>query len=157
MSGLNNHPMRIALVEPDMAGNVGTILRLCACFGVGIDVVEPCGFPFSDKRLKRSGMDYAQGADIKRHADWAEFYAAKQGRLILLTTKSEQAYHDFVYQPGDILVLGSEGSGAPAQVHDAADSTVRIPLQPGFRSLNVAVAAGIVLAEALRQTKELPL
>ena len=148
--------MRIALIEPDIAGNVGTILRLSACFGVGVDIVEPCGFPFSDKKLKRAAMDYAAEADVTRHADWANFGAASRGRLVLLTTRGTTNFHEAEYLADDVLVLGSESAGAPLHVHAAADLTVRIPLRPGFRSLNIAVAAGIVLAEALRQTKEFP-
>ncbi len=148
--------MRIALIEPDIAGNVGTILRLSACFGVGVDIIEPCGFPFSDKRLKRAGMDYAARADVVRHADWSAFCASGHGRLVLLTTRGAASYHEVDYLPGDVLMLGSESAGAPAHVHSEADLRVKIPLRPGFRSLNVAVAAGIVLAEALRQTEELP-
>lgn len=148
--------MRIALIEPDIAGNVGTILRLTACFGVGVDIVEPCGFPFSDKKLKRAAMDYAAQADVTRHADWARFCAASRGRLVLLTTQGTTNFHEAEYLADDVLILGSESAGAPPHVHAAADLTVRIPLRPGFRSLNIAVAAGIVLAEALRQTKEFP-
>lgn len=149
--------MRIALVEPDIAGNVGTIIRLSTCLGVGVDIIEPCGFPFSDKRLKRAGMDYADQADIVRHNDWDAFRVSGHGRLVLLTTRAVDCYHEIAYRPGDVLVLGSESAGAPPCVHSDAAISVRIPLRPGFRSLNVAVAAGIVLAEALKQTKELPL
>lgn len=149
--------MRIALIEPDMAGNVGTILRLSACFGIGVDIIEPCGFPFSDKKLKRASMDYAAQADVTRHADWNAFRASKHGRLVLLTTSGAENFHQVEYHADDVLMLGSESAGAPVYAHHEADLRVRIPLRPGFRSLNIAVAAGIVLAEALKQTKELPL
>ncbi|SNS25512.1 tRNA (cytidine/uridine-2'-O-)-methyltransferase [Sphingomonas laterariae] len=148
--------MRIALFQPDIAGNVGTILRMAACFGAGVDIIEPCGFPFSDRGLKRAGMDYAADAEIRRHADWDSFRATVPGRLVLLTTQAETRLPDARFQTDDILLMGSESSGAPAFVHDAADLAVRIPLRPGFRSLNVAVAAGIALAEAMRQTGSFP-
>lgn len=148
--------MRIALFQPDIAGNVGTILRLSACLGVAVDIIEPCGFPFSDRALKRAGMDYAAQADIHRHADWDAFRAIPRGRLVLLSTQGKTSLTGTNFRPDDTLLLGSEGSGAPAHVHDAADLVVRIGLAPGFRSLNVAVAAGIALHEALRQTGGLP-
>lgn len=148
--------MRIALFEPDIAGNVGTILRLSACFGIAVDIIEPCGFPFSDRALKRSGMDYAAFAEVRRHADWAAFRAATPGRLMLLSTHGGTALCDAGFAPGDVLLLGSESSGAPPFVHEAAAKSVRIPLLAGRRSLNVAVAAGIALHEAMRQCGELP-
>jgi tRNA (cytidine/uridine-2'-O-)-methyltransferase len=144
--------MRIALHEPDIAGNVGTILRLAACLGVGVDLIEPCGFPFSDRALRRAGMDYAASAEVHRHADWAAFRAANRGRLVLLTTRGAVPLPGARFEQGDVLLLGSESAGVPDHVHDAAGLRVRIPLRAGFRSLNVAVAAGIALAEALRQT-----
>lgn len=148
--------MRIALYEPDIAGNVGTILRLAACLGVGVDLIEPMGFPWSDKALARAGMDYAEAAEVIRHTDWAAFEASAAGRIILLTTRGGTRIDQAAFDKNDILLLGSESSGAPPAVHARADMSVRIPLRPGFRSLNVAVAAGIALAEALRQTGGLP-
>lgn len=148
--------MRIALHQPDIAGNVGTILRLAACFRVGVDLIEPCGFPFSDRKLKRAGMDYAAEAEVARHADWAAFEAARRGRLILFTSRGEVRLPDMRFEGGDVLLFGSEGAGVPNAVHEAADARVRIPIAPGFRSLNVAVSAGIALAEALRQTGGFP-
>lgn len=145
--------MRLALFQPDIPGNVGTILRLAACFGIPVDIIEPCGFPFSDKRLRRAGMDYAPAAEIVGHGDWKSFAAQRAGRLVLLTTRAAVRLPDARFQADDILLLGSEGAGVPDHVHDAADLRVRIPLQAGFRSLNVAVAAGIALAEAMRQTQ----
>lgn len=144
--------MRIALHQPDIAGNVGTILRVAACFGVAVDIIEPCGFAFSDRALRRSGMDYAADAEIVRHADWATFRTARPGRIVLLTTQADLTLVNARFVPDDIILLGSESAGVPAHVHDAADLRVRIPMRPGFRSLNVAVSAGIALAEALRQT-----
>ncbi len=148
--------MEIALFQPDIAGNVGTILRTAACFGVSAHIVEPCGFPFSDTALKRAGMDYAVRANVRRHADWAAFEgwrAAAAKRLVLLTTAGATPLPDFDFDQGDLLLFGSESAGVPPPVHAAAAARVAIPMQPGFRSLNVAVAAGIALAEALRQTK----
>jgi len=144
--------MRIALFQPDIAGNVGTILRLAACFGLPVDIIEPCGFAFSERSLKRAGMDYAAQAQITRHIDWDQFLASRSGRLILLSTKGDSLLTDAGFVDGDTLLLGSESAGAPDFVHDAAAKVVRIPLREGFRSLNVAVAAGIAVHEAMRQT-----
>jgi tRNA (cytidine/uridine-2'-O-)-methyltransferase len=144
--------MRIALYQPDQAGNVGTILRLAACFGTPLDIVEPCGFPYSDRALKRAGMDYAEIANVARHADWTEFEARLPGRLVLFTTQGAVPLPQARFEPGDTLLFGSESRGAPAEVHARADARVRIPQIEGTRSLNIAVAAGIGLAEALRQT-----
>jgi len=149
--------MRLALFQPDIPGNVGTILRLAACLDVGVDIIEPCGFPFSDRALKRAGMDYLDQSDFERHADWHAFRAARpQGRLILLSTQGALPYTKATYRADDILLLGSESAGAPNFVHQAADLILRIPLRTRTRSLNVAVTAGIVLAEALRQTEGFP-
>lgn len=144
--------MRIALFEPDQAGNVGTILRLAACMGVGVDVVEPCGFPWGDKALRRAGMDYAEIANVTRHAGWAEFERRLEGRLILFTTAAAASLPTARFERTDTLLFGSESRGAPQAVHARADLRVRIPQAQGTRSLNLAVAAGIGLAEALRQT-----
>ncbi len=148
--------MRIALFEPDQAGNVGTILRLAACLGAPVDVVEPCGFPWSDRALKRAGMDYAAVANVTRHASWEAFERQIPGRLVLMTTKSALRLPCVRFQPTDTLMMGSESRGAPEQVHSRADLSIRIPQAPGTRSLNIAVAAGIGLAEALRQTDGWP-
>ncbi|RYY35405.1 MAG: tRNA (cytidine(34)-2'-O)-methyltransferase [Sphingomonadales bacterium] len=144
--------MRIALFQPEIAGNVGAVLRLAACLGAAVDLIEPMGFPWSDKALKRSAMDYAGHVEIVRHADWAAFEAQLAGRLILFTTKGAMRLHDAAFAPGDTLLFGSESSGAPDFVHDRADLRVRIPLRPEVRSLNLGVSSGIALAEALRQT-----
>jgi tRNA (cytidine/uridine-2'-O-)-methyltransferase len=145
--------MRLALYEPDIAGNVGTILRTAACFGVGVDLIEPMGFPWSDRALRRAGMDYAAAGEMMRHADWATFDAQCSGRLVLATTRGAIDLWDARFAADDVLLFGSESAGAPDHVHARADLAVRIPLRPGFRSLNVAVSAGIILAEALRQTR----
>ncbi|RHW19373.1 tRNA (cytidine(34)-2'-O)-methyltransferase [Sphingomonas gilva] len=148
--------MRIALYQPDMPGNVGTLLRLGACFGVGVDLIEPLGFPFSDRALRRAGMDYAESAEIVRHPSWQAFADSAPGRIVLLTTRGGTRLDEARFAAGDTLLLGSEGEGVPDEVHARADLSVRIPLRPGFRSLNVAVAGGIALAEALRQTGGFP-
>jgi tRNA (cytidine/uridine-2'-O-)-methyltransferase len=148
--------MRLALFEPDQAGNVGTILRTAACFGVPVDVIEPCGFPWGDKALKRAGMDYAELAAVERHADWAAFEARLEGRLVLFTTAAAVRLPEARFEPGDTLLFGSESCGAPDTVHARADLRVRIPQVEGTRSLNLAVAAGIGLAEAVRQTDSWP-
>ncbi len=146
----------IALIEPDIAGNVGTLLRTAACFGVTIHIVEPCGFPFGERSLRRAGMDYAASAQVERHADFAAFADAMENRgrrMVLLTTKGATRIDAFAFGADDVLLLGSESRGASDAVHHAAAARVVIPLRPGFRSLNVALSGGIALAEALRQTK----
>lgn len=148
--------MRLALFEPDQAGNVGTVIRLAACLGVPLDVVEPCGFPFSDRALKRAGMDYTEMAAVTRHASWAAFEAGLRGRLVLFTTTGALPLPEARFEPGDILLFGSESRGAPETVHARAGLRVRIPQVAGTRSLNLAVAAGIGLAEAIRQTGTWP-
>lgn len=144
--------MRIALYEPDIAGNVGTILRLAACMGVGVDLIEPMGFPWSDRALARAGMDYAAVVDVTRHADWAAFVAVVTGRIVLATTAAAIPLPEASFRADDVLLFGSEGAGVPVEVHDRADLRVRVPMRAGFRSLNVAVSAAMVLGEALRQT-----
>lgn len=147
--------MRIALYQPDIPQNTGTLLRLAACMNVPVDVIGPCGFPFSHNALKRAGLDYADHADITHYASWAAYQVARSDRqrLILLTTGARLVYTDLRYAPGDTLLMGSESAGVPRDVHDAADARVRIPMAPGLRSLNVAVACAMVLGEALRQTR----
>ena len=148
--------MRIALYQPDQAGNVGTILRLAACLGVPVDIIEPCGFAFSDRALKRAGMDYAAIANVVRHEGWSSFEASRMARLVLMTTRGGTPLPVARFELGDTLLLGSESSGVPEAVHASADLRVRIPQAAGTRSLNIAVAAGIALAEALRQTDGWP-
>jgi len=149
--------MRLALYEPDIPQNTGAILRLAACLGVAVDLIEPFGFIWDDRRLRRAGMDYLDLADITRHASWERFRAAHgPGRLVLLTTRGATPYQDFAFASDDTLLLGRETSGVPDAVHEAADARLFIPLRPGLRSLNVALAASMVLGEALRQTGTLP-
>lgn len=149
--------MRLALYEPDIPQNTGAVLRLAACFGIAVDLIEPMGFVWDDRRLRRAGMDYLDGVDWTRHRSWAAFLAdRKPGRLVLLTTRASVGHVGFMFRPDDTLILGRESAGAPDRVHQAADAAVRIGLKPGMRSLNVAIAAAIVLGEALRQTDQLP-
>ncbi len=149
--------MRLALYEPDIPQNTGAVLRLAACFGVAVDLIEPLGFVLDDRRLKRAGMDYLARAAIVRHGSWQRFLAARAGgRLVLLTTAASLPYHRFAFRADDTLLLGRESAGAPPELHEAADARVRIPMTRGARSLNVALAAAIALTEALRQTGLMP-
>ena len=151
--------MRLALYEPDIPQNAGSLMRLGACLEVGIDIIEPCGFLLSDRNFRRAGMDYLKSADICRHQSWTRFheeFSARPGRLLLLTTKGDMAYTDFAFAPQDTLLVGRESAGVPQTVHDAVDARLVIPLRPGLRSLNVAQAAAMVLGEALRQTALFP-
>ncbi len=145
--------MRLALYEPDIPQNTGAILRLAACLGVAVDVIEPTGFVLDDRRMKRAGLDYAARVALVRHESWQVYLTARGGgRLVLLTTAGPVPYHRFAFRADDTLLLGRESAGAPAAVHERADARLRIPMVAGARSLNVATAAAIVLAEALRQT-----
>lgn len=149
--------MRIALYQPDIPQNCGTILRLAACFDVGVDIIEPCGFIFDDRRFKRAGMDYLNSANVQRHASWEHFRASgDERRLVLATTKSSCLHHEFVFQSGDTLLMGRESSGVPDIVSDYCDHKVKIAMSEHCRSLNVAVSTGIILSEALRQTNSFP-
>jgi tRNA (cytidine/uridine-2'-O-)-methyltransferase len=150
-------PIRLALYEPDIAPNVGAILRLAACLDLAVDVIEPCGFVWSEPKLRRAGMDYLDRAAVVRHSSWARYLAdAAPKRLVLLTTKGAVPLPRFAFAPGDTLLLGRESAGVPDSVHARSDSRVAIPLAAGTRSLNVAIAAGIAAAEALRQLDAFP-
>jgi tRNA (cytidine/uridine-2'-O-)-methyltransferase len=155
--------MRLALYQPDIPQNCGALIRLAACLGVGLDIIEPCGFLLDDRRLRRAGLDYHGLAEVRRHRSWDAFRsafrpsspeAAQTGgpRLLLLTTGGDRPYTDFAFARTDVLLLGRESAGVPAEVHAAADARLVIPLRPGRRSLNVAQAGAMVLGEALRQT-----
>jgi tRNA (cytidine/uridine-2'-O-)-methyltransferase len=148
--------MRIALYQPEIPGNVGAILRLAACFSCGVAVIEPCGFIWSDARVKRAGMDYIDHVEIERHEGWDAFAASQTSRVILLSTKAGARLEEFSFEAEDVLLMGQESAGVPDAVRDYCDAAVRIPINPAVRSLNVSVAAGIALAEALRQTGQLP-
>jgi tRNA (cytidine/uridine-2'-O-)-methyltransferase len=146
--------VRLALYQPDIAQNAASLIRLGACLGVAVDIIEPCGFHFTDKGFRRAGMDYLEQASVTRHASWEAFRPG--GRLVLLTTKATLAYTQFAFAPDDVILLGRESAGVPQEVHDAAHARLRIPLKQGLRSINVAQAAAMVLGEALRQTDGFP-
>ncbi len=148
--------LRVALYQPDIPGNTGTILRMAACFGIGVDVIEPAGFDISDRSLKRAGMDYLEQAALTRHANWQAFQEWRLGekrRLILFSTKAATPYTEITFQSGDILLLGRESSGVPDEVHQAADLRLIIPMVEGARSLNLALSAAIATSEAIRQLR----
>jgi tRNA (cytidine/uridine-2'-O-)-methyltransferase len=149
---LGTDGMRIALYQPDIAGNVGAILRTAACLGAGVDLIEPMGFQWDDRRVARAGMDYIDHVAVTRHADWDAFAGQARARLVLLTTRGATLLHDFTFAADDILLFGRESAGVPEEVHERADARVVIPMAPPLRSLNLSVSAAIVLAEALRQT-----
>lgn len=149
--------MRLALFQPDIPQNTGTMMRLCACMNVAMDIIEPCGFALSDKNLKRAGMDYLAHLDLTRHMNWQSFRTAdKTKRVVLLTTKAETRFTDFAFRADDTLLVGRESAGVPDEVHGACDDRVIIPMAPAVRSINVAVAAAMALSEALRQTGLFP-
>ena len=149
--------MRIALFEPEIAGNVGAVMRLCACLGAGVDLIEPLGFPWDDARVRRTAMDYIDHVEVTRHASFAAFRETLgQSRLVLFTTKTTQNAYVFAYQPDDVLLFGKESAGVPVEVVTAADARVRLPMRAEVRSLNLATSAALALGEALRQTGGLP-
>ena len=148
--------MLLALFQPDIPQNLGAALRLGACLDVPVHVIEPCGFPLSDKAIRRAAMDYGDPAQVTRHSGWAEFAAAGLGRIVLFTTKGATPLHEFRFAPNDVLLFGRESAGVPDEVQAAADARVIIPLSPGRRSFNVTVSAAIGLSEALRQTGLFP-
>jgi len=152
-------PLELALYQPDIPQNTGTILRLCACLGVGVSIVEPAAFPVSDRAFRRAGMDYLAAVTIERHVSFAAFETSRRAsgrRLVLLTTKAAIAYTQFAFRPDDILMLGRESAGVPESVHASADARILVPMRPSLRSINVAVAGAMVLGEALRQTGGFP-
>ncbi|UXS02143.1 tRNA (cytidine(34)-2'-O)-methyltransferase [Agrobacterium tumefaciens] len=147
--------IRIALYQPDIAGNTGTILRLAACLGIGVDIIEPAGFDISDRNLKRAGLDYIATAALTRHVTWERFeeWRAESGRrLVLASTKAALPYAKIAYRPDDILLFGRESAGVPDHVHEKADERVIIPMVEGQRSINVAMSAAMITGEAMRQT-----
>jgi len=148
--------MRIALFQPEIAGNVGAVLRLGACLGVAVDLIEPMGFAWDDARVRRTAMDYIDQVEISRHPDWWAFRAMRPGRLVLLTTKGATSLYDPVFDADDILLIGQESAGVPAAIATQCALAVRIPIRREVRSLNLATAAALALGEALRQTGQLP-
>ena len=149
--------MRIALFEPEIAGNVGAVLRLGACFGTAVDLIEPMGFEWDDRRVRRTAMDYIDHVEVARHAGFEAFRTTLgSSRLVLFTTKASQSAYDFRFEPDDVLLFGKESAGVPPAVADACDAKVRVPIRSSVRSLNLAMATALALGEALRQTGTLP-
>jgi tRNA (cytidine/uridine-2'-O-)-methyltransferase len=151
--------MRLALFQPDIPQNLGAAIRLAGCLGVPLDVVEPCGFPISDRAIRRAALDYAPIAEVKRHSSWANFrteFAPKDRRLVLFTTQAAEPFQQFKFQPNDILLFGRESAGVPPEVHQAADARLTVPMAAGARSLNVVNTAAMALAVALTQLDAFP-
>ncbi|MFY9695129.1 MAG: tRNA (cytidine(34)-2'-O)-methyltransferase [Xanthobacteraceae bacterium] len=151
--------LRIALYQPDIPQNTGTVLRLCACLGVEAHLIEPAGFPVSDRAFRRAGMDYLDAVALTRHASWLDFVAwrrRERRRLVLFTTAATASYLDYRFAPDDVLLFGRESAGVPQEIHAAADARLLIPMRPKLRSLNVAIAAAMALGEALRQIGGMP-
>ncbi len=151
--------VRLALYQPDIPQNTGTMLRLAACLGVPVDIIEPAGFDVSDRNFRRAGLDYLNELTVVRHPSWRAFQAWRQEagrRLVLATTRGALPYTEFSFAPGDVLLMGRESAGVPEEVHAAADARVVVPMRPGLRSLNVAVTAAMLVGEALRQTDAFP-
>lgn len=151
--------MRLALFQPDIPQNTGTMMRLCACLDLQIDIIEPCGFIFNDKAMRRAGMDYLDFANFRRHDSWEDFlqyrseHPQEYGRIVLMSTHASVPYTDFEFQPNDIILMGRESAGVPEEVHHFADARLLIPMNENARSINVAVSAAMVAGEALRQTR----
>lgn len=151
--------MRLALFQPDIPQNTGTMMRLCACLDLPIDIIEPCGFIFNDKAMRRAGMDYLDFVNYRRHDSWEDFlqyrseHSQEYGRIVLMSTHASQPYTDFEFQPNDIILMGRESAGVPEEVHHFADARLLIPMNENARSINVAVSAAMVVGEALRQTR----
>lgn len=151
--------MRLALFQPDIPQNTGTLLRLGACLDFALDIIEPCGFVFNDKAMRRAGMDYLEQVSYRRHNSWQDFLAYRQahpeeyGRLVLMTTHASEPYTDFEFRANDVILMGRESAGVPEEVHRQADARLLIPMNPNARSINMAISAAIVTAEALRQLR----
>ena len=154
--------MRLVLFQPDIAQNTGTMMRLCACVDLGIDIIEPCGFIFNDKAMRRAGMDYLDMVEYRRHNSWEDFleyrkeHADKYGRIVLMTTKASIPYTDFEFRENDIILMGRESAGVPEDIHKIADARIIIPMNEKARSINVAVSATMVIGEAMRQCQLFP-
>lgn len=151
--------MRLALFQPDIPQNTGTLLRLGACLDFAVDIIEPCGFIFNEKAMRRAGMDYLEQVSYRRHNSWQDFLAYRAahpeeyGRLVLMSTHASEPYTDFSFQPNDIILMGRESAGVPEDVHNQADARLLIPMNPKARSINMAISAAMVVGEALRQIK----
>lgn len=148
--------MHVTLYQPEIAGNVGAVMRSCACFGAGLTLIEPCGFPLGDKRMRRAAMDYAVPGGFQTAQDWDSYHTQASGRQVLLTTKGAMPLPDFAFNPDDTLIFGAEGSGVPDFVHESVDARVVIPMVAGARSLNLSNSVAVTLFEAMRQTNSLP-
>ena len=148
--------MRIALYQPEIAGNVGAVMRLGACLGVAVDLIEPMGFEWDDKRVRRTAMDYIDHVDVARHGGFDAFRGTLGGRLILFTTKAAASPYEFNFESNDVLLFGKESAGVPGEVAASCDARLRIPIRPGVRSFNLATSAALALGEALRQTQGFP-
>lgn len=149
------HSISLALYQPDIPQNTGTLMRMCACLGVPLHIIEPAGFDLSDRTLRRAGLDYLSHLHLTRHASFSSFerlLSARGSRLVLLTTRGETPYHLFEFKAGDVLMAGRESSGVPDDVHNRANARIRVPMRQGMRSMNIAVSAAVVLGEAMRQT-----
>lgn len=145
--------IKVCLYQPDIPQNVGAMMRLCACLGVSLDVIEPCGFIWNEKKVRQAGMDYVDAVTLTRHSAWQKFIESNPGRrIVLMTTKAATAYTDFTFQDGDILLAGRESAGVPKNIHDAADARIAIMMKNDLRSLNIVNATAMILGEALRQT-----
>lgn len=151
--------MRLALFQPDIPQNTGTLLRLGACLDFALDIIEPCGFVFNDKAMRRAGMDYLEQVSYRRHNSWQDFLLFRQehseeyGRLVLMTTHASEPYTDFEFRANDVILMGRESAGVPEEVHRQVDARLLIPMNPNARSINMAISAAIVTAEALRQLR----
>lgn len=149
--------MRIALFEPEIAGNVGAVLRTCACLGAAVDLIEPLGFVWDDRRVRRAAMDYIDHVTVVRHAGFDAFRATiGPARLVLFSTKSAESAYDFAFRPDDVLLFGKESAGVPEAVAQACTARIRLPMRPAVRSMNLATSAALALGEGLRQTATLP-
>ncbi len=154
--------MRLALFQPDIPQNTGTLMRLCACLDLSIDIIEPCGFVFNDKAMQRAGMDYLEMVDYRRHSSWQDFLQFREehpeeyGRIVLMTTHASKPYTEFSFQPNDVILMGRESVGVPQEVHQRADARIVIPMNEKARSINVAVSAVMVVGEGLRQIDGFP-
>lgn len=149
-------PVNLALYQPDIAPNVGAIIRLGACMDIPVHIIEPCGFPFSMHAVRRQVMDYADGAAVVRHDGWVPFRRAMPGRLVAMTTHASRCLWDFAFRPGDVILMGRETAGLPDEIHGVAEARLAIPMADGKRSLNIAVAAGMAVGEATRQLRGTP-
>lgn len=148
--------IKLALYQPDIPQNTGSMLRFVACMGISVDIIEPCGFVWNEKKMRRAGMDYLDQVDITRHTSWEAYQQVPRKRLILMSTKAAIPYTQFQFEAGDTLLMGRESAGVPDDVHDTADARVIIPMAPEMRSINVAMSAAMVIGEALRQTNAFP-